>query len=81
METLLPFRRARTVAGTPNSRTLVALTPGQAGDLLRDPVAQVVVQEGGAGLPRGRHAECVPGLFHRPPHDRSGLHLPGQLGI
>jgi hypothetical protein len=53
----------------------------QAGDLLRDPVAQVVVQEGGAGLPRGRHAECVLGLFHRPPHDRSGLHLPGQLGI
>jgi len=27
METLLPFRRARTVAGTPNSRTFVALTP------------------------------------------------------
>jgi hypothetical protein len=27
METLLPFRRARTVAGTPNSRTLVTLTP------------------------------------------------------
>jgi hypothetical protein len=27
IETLLPFRRAKTVAGTPNSRTYVALTP------------------------------------------------------